>query len=191
MPRQSKSLVVAPPVRKKVAKKKVATKTSAKKTSAKKTSAKKTSAKKTSAKKTSAKPRTFEAASSDDEEYSDVEPELTEDLLIEPLRLKYTPLTHLIVVTVHDDNRVTPDILSVNELAEVTSIRASQIERGGPHYATVKPGMALDPISIAHAEIAQKQCPLSVKRHLTDALCEVWAVNDLTVLEPGGRRRQF
>ena len=65
------------------------------------------------------------------------------------------------------------------EYTEVTSIRADQIAHGGMVF--VERDGEDDPIKLAEKEIAEKQCPLKIRRRLNNELFEDWSVNELGI----------
>jgi DNA-directed RNA polymerase I, II, and III subunit RPABC2 len=75
------------------------------------------------------------------------------------------------------EKRITHDYMSSFEYCEAVSIRARHIENGSTTFVPIEPGD--DPISIAKREIAEKKCPLKIRRMLTSTTAEEWDVNEL------------
>ena len=94
-------------------------------------------------------------------------------------RYEYKPIISNTSVIIHNSNRITPDCMSKFEFAEVISIRAVQIEKGGVCYTDVS---ALDdPREKARQEIIDKKCPLSICRMLKEGVYEKFSVNELAI----------
>ncbi len=94
-------------------------------------------------------------------------------------RYEYKPLLRTEIVYRKPEDRITSEVMSKFEYCEVISIRARQIEIGGSPFTTI--GELTDPIAIAKKEIADKKCPLSIVRMITDKIAEKWHVNELGI----------
>ena len=77
------------------------------------------------------------------------------------------------------DKRILSDVMTKAEYTEVTSIRADQISKGGIVF--VMHDGEDDPIKLAEKEVAEKQCPLKIRRGLNNELFEDWSVNELAI----------
>lgn len=80
----------------------------------------------------------------------------------------------------HPDNRITSEIMTSFEYTQAVSMRARQIELGGPVYASGCQNIT-NPIIIAEREIEQKKCPLSIIRMITDVIAEKWDINEMAI----------
>lgn len=116
---------------------------------------------------------------SDEENMSEDEdlPELTD--IDKRTAFKYTPLVRTTVVYLHPDNRKTSEVITPFEYAEITSVRAAQIEKGGTCWTDT--GDITDPILMAEKELRDRKCPLMVVRMLTDRIGEKWDVNQMAL----------
>ena len=92
---------------------------------------------------------------------------------------KYEIETHRELTIVPNVQRKTSDVISKYEFTDAISNRAKQIEDGGRIFVDRKD--ETDPAKIAEMEIRQKKCPLSVVRHISNAIIEIWAINDLQI----------
>ena len=93
---------------------------------------------------------------------------------------KYKTEMHKEITIVPNNYRKTSDIISQYELTDVTSNRAIQIENGSKIFVDI--GDESNPVKMAEMEIRMKKCPLSVMRHISSNIAEVWEVNDMIVL---------
>ena len=82
------------------------------------------------------------------------------------------------IIYVHEDNRITSEIMSQYEYTRVLALRVKQIEKGSKVY--VKDDKA-NYEKLAKLEIKQKKCPLSIIRHLTPYIAEKWHVNEMII----------
>jgi len=94
-------------------------------------------------------------------------------------RYEYKPALIKEITFLHPNNRLTSECMTKFEYSEVISIRAKQIENGGICFTDIK--NLTDPREMAIKEIADKQCPLTVIRMLTDVLGERWNINELAI----------
>ena len=90
---------------------------------------------------------------------------------------KYEIETHRHIIIVPPEHRKTSERLTEYEYTEVISHRSKQIENGGTCYANV--GDEANPIVMAEMEIAQKLCPLSIRRLHNHLVGEMWEVNEM------------
>lgn len=75
------------------------------------------------------------------------------------------------------EDRITSEVMSKYEYAEVVGIRAKHIESGGTIF--VDAGSESDPIKIAKKEIAERKCPLSIIRMVGNT-AEIYSINELS-----------
>jgi DNA-directed RNA polymerase I, II, and III subunit RPABC2 len=94
-------------------------------------------------------------------------------------RYEYKPVLRTEIIYRKPEDRITSEVMSKFEYCEVISIRARQLEIGGSPFTTI--GELTDPIAIAKKEIADKKCPLSIVRMITDKIAEKWHVNELGI----------
>ena len=92
---------------------------------------------------------------------------------------EYKPILEKKMIIVNDDNRVTSEVMSMFELAEIIGQRAKQIESGAVCYADT--GDISDPISKAKIELKAKRCPLSILRQISEGIYEKWHCNEMTI----------
>lgn len=97
------------------------------------------------------------------------------------MRERHAYKPQLIETTVYrlPEDAVTSEVMTRFEYAEVISIRAKQIENGGPIFTNI--GNLTDPIDIAKQEIADKKCPLTIIRMIAHNIEEKWNVNDMAI----------
>lgn len=88
--------------------------------------------------------------------------------------------TEITLKLVKRKDRITCDIMSQAEYAEVMQIRATQIEAGSKYFVTLDNENSAS--EIAASEIRQKKCPLAVRR-IYGNKCEIWSVNEFTVIQ--------
>lgn len=90
---------------------------------------------------------------------------------------------HLITYIIPDEQRMTSQIMTLEEFTEAVGIRATQIERGAPVFTDVS-GYS-DPIEMAKKEIFDGRCPLKLVREMKQLenarWVEVWKINDMTI----------
>ncbi len=90
---------------------------------------------------------------------------------------------HLITYIIPEEQRITSQILTLEEFTEAVGIRATQIERGAPVFTDVT-GYS-DPIEMAKKEIFDGRCPLKLVREMkqleNSRWVEVWKINDMTI----------
>lgn len=94
-------------------------------------------------------------------------------------RYEYKPMVHMEIIDRLPEDRITSEVMTKFEYAEIVSIRAKQIENGGDSYTDI--GDLTDPIAIAKKEILDKRCPLDIRRMITDRIAERWHVNEMVV----------
>jgi len=90
--------------------------------------------------------------------------------------------THTItknIVQLHNENRITSEVMTMFEYTYVISTRAKQIESGSMIF--VDTGNITDYVAIAKMEIEQRKCPLDIVRKLSDTIIEKWHVNEMVV----------
>ena len=92
---------------------------------------------------------------------------------------KYENEIHKEIIVVPNNYRRTSEVITKFEYTDVTSNRAKQIENGSPIFTDIK-GES-DPIKMAELEIRMKRCPLSVRRMISNNICEIWDVNDMII----------
>lgn len=114
-----------------------------------------------------------------DDEYEDV-PELEElDIDTPHEKHEYKPQHTKEIIFLDPSEYVTSEIMTPSEYSYATSIRAKQIENDGVIFTDT--GHLTDPIQIAEKEIADRKCPLSVIRMLTNTIGEKRSINDLVI----------
>jgi DNA-directed RNA polymerase subunit K/omega len=90
---------------------------------------------------------------------------------------------HLVTYIVPDDQRITSEIMMLEEYTEAVGIRATQIENGTPVFTDVT-GYT-DPIKMAKKEILDGKSPLKLVREMkqkeNERWVEVWKVNEMTL----------
>jgi DNA-directed RNA polymerase subunit K/omega len=86
---------------------------------------------------------------------------------------------HKEIIIAHPQNRKTSEIITKFEFTDVVSNRAKQIENGSKIFVDIKDES--DPIVMAEMEIKMKQCPLAVRRMLSNNFAEIWEVNEMIV----------
>jgi DNA-directed RNA polymerase subunit K/omega len=86
---------------------------------------------------------------------------------------------HKEIIIAHPQNRKTSEIITKFEFTDVVSNRAKQIENGSKIFVDIK--NESDPIVMAEMEIKMKQCPLAVRRMLSNNFAEIWEVNEMIV----------
>nr|QQV29379.1 DNA-directed RNA polymerases I, II [Kaumoebavirus] len=94
------------------------------------------------------------------------------------------------VIVLPKNKRKTSSTMTLFEYAEVTGMRAKQIEQNSPIFidytaAGLGDASALNPIDIARAELRAKRNPLMLQRVLsetaTEKIVEWWEVNELNL----------
>jgi DNA-directed RNA polymerase I, II, and III subunit RPABC2 len=125
----------------------------------------------------------------DEEDLGDEDPAESELPALEAIstalkeKYEYKPLQRVKTVRVNPQDRITSEVLTKFEYAEVISHRAKQIEDGDTPYTDI--GDLSDPIDMAKKEIADKKCPLSTVRVRTTehdvSIAEVWQINEMAV----------
>ena len=76
---------------------------------------------------------------------------------------------------VQSDDKITSNILTIYELIELISIRASQISNGSYVFTDIT-GIS-DPMEMAKKEIMDNKCPLYIKRYIGLDRYELWSPN--------------
>ena len=95
----------------------------------------------------------------------------------------YTPLIETKTIYVHPDARITSEVMTDFEYNHIVGIRAQQLANDLKSFTEI--GDLSDPIEIAKLEIANKRCPLSIKRVRTMLngceIAELWEVNEMSI----------
>ena len=94
-------------------------------------------------------------------------------------RYEYKPQIERNIIIVHPDNRITSDVATHFEIAEIIGQRAKQIEQGSPCFTDVND--ISDPIDCAKRELLAKRCPLNIMRQISEYTYEMWEVNDMII----------
>jgi DNA-directed RNA polymerase I, II, and III subunit RPABC2 len=125
----------------------------------------------------------------DQSEIDDVQSELKDEpvpdlAVIDPVqtlkeRYEYKPVIRTQITFVTPENRITSEILTKFECADIISVRSKQIENGGMCFADVQE--LTDPLDMARKELIDKKCPLDVIRSITDKVFERWHVNEMVI----------
>jgi DNA-directed RNA polymerase subunit K/omega len=119
---------------------------------------------------------------------AEIEPEIEPEVQYERTKNQ----THKTVIIIDPKNRKTSNMISKVELVEAIGIRAGQISQRATVFVDINrkdKTMVDDPIAIAKMEIAQRRCPLVLRRvvkqatnrktgHVTEWV-EDFAVNDM------------
>jgi DNA-directed RNA polymerase I, II, and III subunit RPABC2 len=92
---------------------------------------------------------------------------------------KYENEIHKEIIVVPKQYRKTSEVITKFEYTDVTSNRAKQIENGSPIFTDIKDES--DPIKMAEMEIRMKRCPLSIRRLISNNICEIWDVNEMII----------
>ena len=136
--------------------------------------------------KTSSKPETKGDVADVESDTEEPNLEIVSETLKE--RYEYKPIVNSEVIYVRPENRITTEVMTEFEFAEVVSIRAKQIENGSIPFTDV--GDLTDPIAIAKKEIYDKRCPLDIVRdivseHIVEGklrkISEKWHVNEMAI----------
>lgn len=124
-----------------------------------------------------------------DDAEDDIEEELEEEIIEqgtkftykEPIRGEYE------IIVISNENRITSDMMSKEELTEAISERIKQLEKESISFVDISD--LSDPASIAKREISQKKCPLILRRSIGNILnmetgkqtmyYEYWDVNEM------------
>jgi DNA-directed RNA polymerase subunit K/omega len=92
---------------------------------------------------------------------------------------KYKNEIHKEIIIVPSMYRKTSEVITKFEFTDVTSNRAKQIENGSKIFVDI--GDVDDPIIMAEMEIKMKQCPLAIRRLISNNIAEVWDVNEMII----------
>lgn len=95
-------------------------------------------------------------------------------------RYEYTPTVQATIVYVHENCRVTSEVMSLFEFTECVAQRAKQLENDTRIRFTDTTGLT-DYISMAKKELADKRCPLAIRRQLHDNIYELWRTSEMIV----------
>lgn len=86
---------------------------------------------------------------------------------------------------VKPENRITSELMSSFELAEVEAIRAKHMEMGHKPYIPIDIANIPGPLAlkdVVEAEIKQKLCPFGIVRRFAGTnIAEFWSVNELSI----------
>lgn len=117
-------------------------------------------------------------AESDEEDEEDIDSEHKEDIKIEPNEY----------IVIKPENRITPSIISRNELTEIRSIRGTQISHYNNCFVPI--GELDNPSDMAEKELRLRKCPLLIQRDVgfridndgkMVACVELWNPNEMTI----------
>jgi DNA-directed RNA polymerase I, II, and III subunit RPABC2 len=92
---------------------------------------------------------------------------------------QYVSEVHREIIVIPPEYRRTSEVITKFEYTDVTSNRAKQIENGSPVFTDIRDES--DPIKMAELEIRMKRCPLSIRRMLSNNICEIWDVNEMII----------
>jgi DNA-directed RNA polymerase I, II, and III subunit RPABC2 len=92
---------------------------------------------------------------------------------------QYVSEVHREIIVIPKEYRRTSEVITKFEYTDVTSNRAKQIENGSPVFTDIHDES--DPIKMAELEIRMKRCPLSIRRMLSNNICEIWDVNEMII----------
>lgn len=112
------------------------------------------------------------------DEYEDEEPEYVMPVAKE--RYEYNPVLETTIIYIHKNNRVTSEVMSLFEYTECVSQRAKQLENDSRVRFTDTSGIT-DCIAMAKKELADKRCPLAIRRQLHDNIYELWRTSEMVV----------
>lgn len=108
-----------------------------------------------------------------DDEYEDGQAIALDSSGAEPVQMNN------IIKIITGDARITSHILSLNEVARVVGVRATQINNGSDVFIDTKGMRNIEHMAIH--EILQKKCPLKVRRFISENIAEEWSVNEMTL----------
>jgi len=92
---------------------------------------------------------------------------------------KYVNNIHQEIIIIPNEHRKTSELITKFEFTDVISNRAKQIENGSKIFVDI--GAEDNPITMAEMEIKMKQCPLSIRRFISNNIAEIWNVNEMIV----------
>ena len=120
----------------------------------------------------------------DDDAQSEMREPVPDLAAVDPMqilkeRYEYKPVIRMQITFVTPENRITSEIMTKFECAQVISVRAKQIENGGTCFTDTQE--LSDPIEMARKELFDKKCPLDVVRGITDKVFERWHVNEMVI----------
>lgn len=92
---------------------------------------------------------------------------------------KYKNEIHQDIIIIPNEHRKTSEIITKFEFTDITSNRAKQIENGSKIFVDI--GDEDNPIKMAELEIKMKQCPMSIRRFISNNIAEIWNVNEMII----------
>jgi DNA-directed RNA polymerase subunit K/omega len=92
---------------------------------------------------------------------------------------KYENEIHKEIIIVPSEYRKTSEVITKFEFTSVTSNRGKQIENGSKIFVDI--GDESDPIAMSELEIKMKQCPLAIRRMISNNIAEIWDVNEMLI----------
>ena len=99
-----------------------------------------------------------------------------------PNKYVYVPLIETKTLYVHPDERITSEVMTEFEYNHIVGLRAQQLVNELKSFTEIND--LSDPIEIAKLEIANKRCPLSIRRIRTTLdgrdIAELWDVNEMS-----------
>ena len=99
-----------------------------------------------------------------------------------PNKYVYVPLIETKTLYVHPDERITSEVMTEFEYNHIVGLRAQQLVNELKSFTEIND--LSDPIEIAKLEIANKRCPLSIRRVHTTLdgrdIAELWDVNEMS-----------
>lgn len=100
-----------------------------------------------------------------------------------PNKYVYVPLIETKTLYVHPDARITSEVMTDFEYNHIVGLRAQQLANELKSFTEIND--LSDPIEIAKLEIANKRCPLSIRRVRTILdgrdIAELWDVNEMSI----------
>ena len=100
-----------------------------------------------------------------------------------PNKYVYVPLIETKTLYVHPDARITSEVMTDFEYNHIVGLRAQQLANELKSFTEIND--LSDPIDIAKLEIANKRCPLSIRRVRTTLdgrdIAELWDVNEMSI----------
>ena len=103
-------------------------------------------------------------------------------------RKERVPEKHRIEFMVPYDMRRTSDHMSLSEKTEIIGIRATHIKNGGRVFIDISDISVSNKneevdmsVRIAEKELANKKCPLVIKRYFSKTIYEEWSANEMVI----------
>lgn len=116
------------------------------------------------------------------EQAVDIDEDIDEEYIVPQSkeRYEYNPIQQTNIVYMHRNNRVTSEIMSLYEFTECVAQRAKQLENDSRVRFT-DTSNTTDFIAMAKKELADRKCPLAVRRLLYDNIYEIWRTSEMVI----------